>query len=59
MDDETLGVVLDIGSANLRAGFAGDDAPRAMLPSVLGRPRHRTNSQMNSLASHAYFPSVK
>jgi actin-related protein len=41
MDDETLGVVLDIGSANLRAGFAGDDAPRAMLPSVLGRPRHR------------------
>jgi len=25
----------------LKAGFAGDDAPRAVFPSVVGRPRHR------------------
>ena len=23
-----------------KAGFAGDDAPRAIFPSVVGRPRH-------------------
>ena len=25
----------------MKAGFAGDDAPRAVFPSVVGRPRHR------------------
>ena len=24
----------------LQAGFAGDDAPRAVYPSIVGRPRH-------------------
>lgn len=24
----------------LQAGFAGDDAPRAVFPSIVGRPRH-------------------
>lgn len=24
----------------LQAGFAGDDAPRAVFPSIIGRPRH-------------------
>nr|AAB34252.1 48 kda histamine receptor subunit peptide 1 {internal fragment} [human, peripheral blood mononuclear cells, Peptide Partial, 23 aa] [Homo sapiens] len=23
------------------AGFAGDDAPRAVFPSIVGRPRHQ------------------
>ena len=23
-----------------QAGFAGDDAPRAVFPSIVGRPRH-------------------
>lgn len=25
----------------LQAGFAGDDAPRAVFPSIVGRPRHQ------------------
>jgi len=25
----------------VKAGFAGDDAPRAVFPSVVGRPRHK------------------
>ena len=25
----------------MKAGFAGDDAPRAVFPTVVGRPRHR------------------
>src|SRR4051812_919937 len=40
MDDEVLALVLDIGSATTRLGFAGDDAPRAVFPSVIGRPKY-------------------
>jgi actin-related protein len=24
----------------VKAGFAGDDAPRAVFPSIVGRPKH-------------------
>ena len=33
-------VVIDNGSGMIKAGFAGDDAPRAVFPSIIGRPRH-------------------
>ncbi|XP_042203765.1 actin-like [Homarus americanus] len=39
-DDESTALVVDNGSGVLKAGFAGDDAPRAVFPSVIGRPRH-------------------
>ncbi len=41
MDDESAAVVLDNGSGMMKAGFAGDDAPRAVFPSIVGRPRHQ------------------
>lgn len=25
----------------MQAGFAGDDAPRSIFPSIVGRPRHQ------------------
>lgn len=34
-------VVVDCGSAFIKAGFAGDDSPRAVFPSIVGRPRHQ------------------
>nr|BBI93157.1 actin [Moesziomyces antarcticus] len=34
-------LVIDNGSGMCKAGFAGDDAPRAVFPSVVGRPRHQ------------------
>ncbi|KAJ8738056.1 hypothetical protein PYW08_000651 [Mythimna loreyi] len=34
-----LGVVLDAGSQNLKAGFAGEPSPRAMLPTTVARFR--------------------
>ncbi|KDQ65149.1 hypothetical protein JAAARDRAFT_28800 [Jaapia argillacea MUCL 33604] len=40
MDDETPALVIDNGSGMCKAGFAGDDAPRAVFPSIVGRPRH-------------------
>jgi len=33
-------LVIDNGSGMVKAGFAGDDAPRAVFPSLVGRPRH-------------------
>jgi len=39
-DDEVAALVVDNGSGMCKAGFAGDDAPRAVFPSIVGRPRH-------------------
>jgi len=33
-------LVIDNGSGMCKAGFAGDDAPRAVFPSIVGRPKH-------------------
>lgn len=34
-------VVIDNGSGMVKAGFAGDDAPRVVFPSIIGTPRHQ------------------
>ncbi|KAI8840441.1 actin-2 [Chytriomyces cf. hyalinus JEL632] len=39
--DDIAAVVIDNGSGMCKAGFAGDDAPRAVFPSIVGRPRHQ------------------
>eukprot|EP00252_Welwitschia_mirabilis_P002676 TRINITY_DN12629_c2_g1_i1.p1 TRINITY_DN12629_c2_g1~~TRINITY_DN12629_c2_g1_i1.p1 ORF type:complete len:378 (+),score=61.51 TRINITY_DN12629_c2_g1_i1:115-1248(+) len=38
--EEVQAIVCDNGSGTVKAGFAGDDAPRAVFPSLVGRPRH-------------------
>jgi len=38
---EVAALVVDNGSGMCKAGFAGDDAPRAVFPSIVGRPRHK------------------
>jgi len=40
-DDDIQALVVDNGSGMVKAGFAGDDAPRAVFPSIVGRPRHQ------------------
>lgn len=39
--EEVAALVIDNGSGMCKAGFAGDDAPRAVFPSIVGRPRHQ------------------
>ena len=39
MSDEVAALVVDNGSGMCKAGFAGDDAPRAVFPSIVGRPK--------------------
>ena len=38
-DEDVQALVVDNGSGMCKAGFAGDDAPRAVFPSIIGRPR--------------------
>jgi len=40
-DDSIAALVVDNGSGMCKSGFAGDDAPRAVFPSIVGRPKHR------------------
>jgi len=39
-EKESTACVIDNGSGMVKAGFAGDDAPRAVFPSIVGRPKH-------------------
>merc|ERR1711963_1214632 len=38
-DEEVAAIVCDNGSGMVKCGFAGDDAPRAVFPSIVGRPK--------------------
>ncbi len=33
-------IVIDNGSGILKAGFAGDEKPKSVFPSFVGRPKH-------------------
>ncbi|XP_067682628.1 uncharacterized protein [Haliotis asinina] len=39
-DTDIAAVVIDNGSGMCKAGFAGDDAPRAVFPAITGRPKY-------------------
>lgn len=45
MEEEIAALVIDNGSGMCKAGFAGDDAPRAVFPSIVGRPRHQVGGR--------------
>ena len=46
-DEDVAALVVDNGSGMCKAGFAGDDAPRAVFPSIVGRPRHQVCIPLN------------
>ena len=41
-------VVIDNGSGMVKAGFAGEDQPRAVFPAVVGRPKQRAIAGMTT-----------
>lgn len=41
MDEENEPIIIDIGSGHLKAGFASDDAPKNLIPMVLGKPKSK------------------
>jgi len=44
-DEQETGsaLVIDNGSGMVKSGFAGDDAPRAVFPSIVGRSKHQAS----------------
>ena len=40
---ENPAVVLDNGSGMCKAGFGGDDAPRAVFPAMVGRAKYQVS----------------
>ncbi|KAK3089812.1 hypothetical protein FSP39_006712 [Pinctada imbricata] len=45
-DEEIPAIVIDNGSGKIKAGFAGDDAPRVVVPSIVGRPHESCEAEM-------------
>jgi len=39
MVETNTGLVIDNGSGITKAGFAGDDAPRTVFPTIVGKPK--------------------
>lgn len=37
--EDTEAVMIDIGSFNIKAGFSGEDAPKVIMPTILGKPK--------------------
>ena len=58
-DEDAAALVVDNGSGMCKAGFAGDDAPRAVFPSIVGRPRHQVrDEQMSKLQQAKFFSKI-
>jgi actin-related protein len=38
---EVTPIVIDNGSGMVKAGFAGEDSPSCVFPSIIGRPKYR------------------
>jgi actin-related protein len=49
MADEVVAVVIDNGSGLCKAGFAGDDAPRAVFSSIVGH----SSQQVGAVSAQA------
>jgi len=43
MDEEVTAVCIDVGTATCKVGFAGDEAPRSTIPTIIGRSRAHSN----------------
>ena len=58
-DEDTAALVVDNGSGMCKAGFAGDDAPRAVFPSIVGRPRHQVTKKWDGKRIVKYDEQTK
>ena len=47
-------IIIDNGSGMVKAGFAGEDAPRAVFPAIVGRPKH-TQAMQGTVQKSEYI----
>ena len=45
MSEEAPTIVIDNGSGMIKAGIAGEEAPRAVFPTIVGRPKNAQAKQ--------------
>lgn len=45
MEEEVPAICIDIGTGTCKAGFAGDEAPRCVFPTLIGRSKVQSNLQ--------------
>jgi actin-related protein len=58
-EDEVANLVIDNGSGMCKAGFAGDDAPRAVFSSIVGRSLQQVTEFISTFNNmHFLFSSV-
>jgi len=55
IDQEITAIVIDNGSGMCKAGFAGNEAPHAVFPSIVGRPKHQIAMQGMGLKVHFIY----
>ena len=53
MSTDIIPLIIDNGSGMVKAGFSGDEAPRSVFPSIIGRPKHSA-SMLGINASESY-----
>uniref|UniRef100_A0A8C4M2J9 Actin alpha 2, smooth muscle n=1 Tax=Equus asinus asinus TaxID=83772 RepID=A0A8C4M2J9_EQUAS len=58
-EEDSTALVCDNGSGLCKAGFAGDDAPRAVFPSIVGRPRHQVRMESAGIHETTYNSIMK
>jgi len=54
-ENEVVALVFDNGSGMCKAGFAGDDAPRSVFASVIGKPRMQSGLGFGADHKDAYL----
>ena len=54
MEGEKLTTIIDNGTGTIKAGFAGEDYPRSIFPTIIGRPKYFNTVNIQSL-SDWYF----
>ena len=52
-EEDIQSIVIDCGGDFCKAGFAGDDAPRSVIPTIVGRPKH-SNVMVGMAQKDAY-----
>ena len=57
-EDDIAAVVIDNGSGMVKAGFAGDDAPRAVFPGIVGRPRFQVSLYTTQCKSFKFLDNT-
>jgi actin-related protein len=54
LEENLSPIVMDNGSSMCKAGFAGDDAPRAVFSSIVGRPKANLKIVMSGICLNGY-----